>query len=90
MSNRSILRRPSVKAKPPNLKGTVLGRSDEDDWYENLLGDGDSVSSPIRVSADSPRQFDSHDQGPYRLVIAIDYGTTFTGEQSLLAVLGAS
>jgi hypothetical protein len=130
MSNRSIPRKPSVKAKPPSLRGPSLGRPEEDWLNENLLADGDDVSSPTQISADFPRQLGSHDQGlydshdqefydshdqgpydshdqrpdgshdqrlddsrdqrPYRLVIAIDYGTTFTGEQSLIAIFGAS
>ena len=138
MSNRSIPRKPLIKAKPPNLQGTALGRSDEDWLNENLLDDGDDVScdeddvscngdgisyggddisyggddisyggddvsydgddvsSPTPRSADFSQQLDSHDQGPYdphdqrsydfhdqwpyRLVIAIDYGTAFTCE----------
>src|SRR2546423_1610266 len=109
MSNRSIPRKPSIKAKPPNLQNPTLGHSNEDWLNENLLEDGNGVSSPTRRSADFHRQLDSHDQGPYdshdqgpydshdqgpydshdqgpddshdqrpyRLVIAIDYGTTF-------------
>lgn len=77
-------------------------RSDEDWLNENLLDDGYSASLPTRSSADLPRQLDPHDpadflrqldphdQGPYRLVIAIDYGTTFTGKQSLVAIFGVS
>jgi hypothetical protein len=90
MSNRSIARKPLIKAKPPNLRGHTLGQSDEDWLNENLLDDGGDDSSPTPTSADFPPQVDSHDQGPYRLVIAIDYGTTFTGEQSLVAIFGVS
>jgi hypothetical protein len=90
MSNRSTPRRPSIKAKPPNLQGILLDHPDQDWLNENLLEDGDNVPSPTRRSADLPRQLDSHDLGPYRLVIAIDYGTTFTGEQSLVAIVGVS
>lgn len=85
MSNRSIPLRPSTKTKPPNLQITMLDHSDQDYLNENLLGDGDSVSPTTRRSADLPGQFDSHGQGPYRLVVAIDYGTTFTGEQTSLS-----
>lgn len=84
-SNKSILRRPSKKLKPPNLRGTLLDSSEEDYLVENLLGDADSISSPTRESPDSAQRrriLDSPVQLPYRLVIAVDYGTTFTGEQS--------
>ncbi|KAI9868488.1 MAG: hypothetical protein M1813_005932 [Trichoglossum hirsutum] len=81
-SNKSILRRPSKKLKPPNLRGTLLDSSEEDYLVENLLGDADSISSHTRESPDSAQRrriLDSPVQLPYRLVIAVDYGTTFTG-----------
>jgi serine/threonine protein kinase len=81
----------------PSERFTALSALD-DPWLKDMeqipcqaseqQEDGDNVSSPARRPADLPRQLDSHDLGSYRLVIAIDYGTAFTSEQSLLVIFG--
>lgn len=84
-SNRSNLRKPSIKAKPLDLQGNTIDYSDQDYLKDNLLdGDEDDVSSTTFRTAESsklPPQRDTHDLGSNRLVIAIDYGTTFTGKR---------
>jgi hypothetical protein len=64
----------------------MIDDNEEDYLNDNLLGEEEQVSSPTRKSVDLGRELDSEDQRSYRLVIAIDYGTTFTGEKSLLKI----
>ncbi|KUJ14621.1 actin-like ATPase domain-containing protein [Mollisia scopiformis] len=75
-SSRSSVRKPSLKAKPSALQGNLLNHSD-DFLNENLLEDDEeiSMSESPRISHRTP----TYDAGNNRLVIAIDYGTTFTG-----------
>lgn len=77
-SSRSSVRKPSLKAKPSALQGNSLDRND-DYLNDNLLAEGDeedSMSESPKLSHRTP----AYDAGSNRLVIAIDYGTTFTGE----------
>jgi hypothetical protein len=77
--------RPAVSPKPLSLRASSIMDHDDDSFlHEDLLGgeDEDAVSS---VSTESPKIAKQHqpppaDAGSRRLVIGIDYGTTFTGE----------
>ena len=85
----------SIPDNPSNMIASFGGStsdSDETNSFHETTAmtqlksfDGDSVFPPTPSPADMPRQLDSLSlsQRSYRLVIAIDYGTTFTGEQSL-------
>lgn len=73
----------------------MLDHTNEDYLRENLLGeDEDYVPAPTQRSADLPEDLDhqevyNQDSDSYRLVIAVDYGTTFTGEHSPLVLQGS-
>ena len=88
--NRSFQRKPSAKAKPPDLRGNSIDHSDQDYLKDNLLGgDEDELSSPTFRAPESPKlppQRGTHDVGSSRLVIGIDYGTTFTGKRYLVTL----
>src|SRR6266700_2579894 len=68
-------RKPSTKAKPFSLKGSPVPSSIEDYLNDNLLEQDDPP--PISNLPQRPRRDTSH-----RLVIGIDYGTTFTGKKA--------
>lgn len=76
-SSRSSVRKPSLKAKPSALQGNLIERNDDylnDDLLEG--NEDDSLAgSPRATQRDA-----TFDAEMNRLVIAIDYGTTFTGE----------
>lgn len=79
------MRKPSLKAKPIGLQGNLLDRSDHDYLNDNLL-EGDEEDEDDESMSESPKakyQTPSSDVGSSRLVIAIDYGTTFTGTLTL-------
>lgn len=86
-SNRFEAQKPSIKEKPKSLQGTSLSpRPAELDYlHDDLLEDnGFDASPPSYKYQDPPRQFESDSNDDnfdnlHRLVIAIDYGTTFTG-----------
>lgn len=68
---------PQPKRKPQPLRGNSLYDPEQDLFLkERLLLATASARNP------APRQGDM--SGEHRLIIAIDYGTTFTGEQSSL------
>jgi hypothetical protein len=83
-SNRSpLFGRPSPPTKPPALQGSPLSDPGRDYLNDNLLFDDDSgppkfTATDIKV--DTKRLLIDHINTSNRLVIAIDYGTTFTGK----------
>ncbi len=83
ISNRSIPRKPSAKPKPPHLRGNLLEGLEPDYMKDDLLKeDDDDDTSPLSYKyQDLPQQLgnSSQDVVSHRLVLAIDYGTTFTG-----------
>ena len=90
-SNRSEAEKPSIKEKPKSLQGILLSPkpAEPDYLHDDLLeDDGFDASPPSYKYQDLPRQFESDSNDGnfgnlHRLVIAIDYGTTFTGEHAL-------
>lgn len=82
--NRSISQKPTTKQKPASLLGVSLSptRTEPDYLKDDLLEeDLDDTSPPSYKYQEQSQRFesDSSDSTPRRLVIAIDYGTTFTG-----------
>lgn len=86
-----MARKPSIKPKPPNLQGNIIDRPDQDYLLDNLLDEDDDLAppSPTFKTVDPPkplRQRGTPDGSP-RLVIAIDYGTTFTSKRYRLVMI---
>lgn len=101
-SNSSIARKPLIKPKPPDLQGNIVDSPDQDylqdspdqDYLQNNLldEDEDDLAPPTFKIVDPPkllRQRGTPD-GSSRLVIAIDYGTTFTGKRYRLVTIDFS
>lgn len=82
-SYRAIPRKPSVKPKSSHIEGNSLDGSETDYMNDDLLKEEyyDNDTSPPYNYQDLPKQpeNDSRDIASHRLVIAIDYGTTYTG-----------
>ncbi|KAH0556986.1 hypothetical protein GP486_005225 [Trichoglossum hirsutum] len=78
---------PPTKAKPPTLRGNPIGYSDpfDQDYLKDDLLEEDKIdTSPFSFRTTDPLTLppgSSYDPSPDRLVIAIDYGTTFTGKR---------
>jgi hypothetical protein len=71
-------RKPSLKAKPLKLQGTPIER--EQAYLDEDFLEGDEDEDPAPNSPKASRSTRDYDAGQSRLVIAIDYGTTFTGK----------
>ena len=78
-----MARKPSTKPKPVGLEGYVIDRPTPKFLSENLLGEEDEdeiePASTYESQRPPPAQRRITADGTGRLVIAIDYGTTFTG-----------
>ena len=88
-----MARKPSTKPKPPDMQGNIVDSPDQDYLQDNLLDeDEDDLAPPTSKIVDPPkplRQRGTPD-GSSRLVIAIDYGTTFTGKRYRLVTIDFS
>jgi hypothetical protein len=86
-SNFSLPRRPSTNSNSPSVGGHVGDYSEADYLNGNLLDDDDDGGSPPsrKHNNDLPRQrkSDENADDSHKLVIAIDYGTTYTGKLSV-------
>lgn len=94
----SSSRKPIANPKPQHLRSDSLDDTDADDLLSsNLLGESSRESSkPVessrpRIPDVSPgptsRKTSKMSNKQHRLVIAIDFGTTFTGKQDIITQL---
>jgi hypothetical protein len=89
-SNGSEAQKPSIKEKSKSLQGISLSpKTAEPDYLHYDLLEDDRFDASSYKYQDPPRQFESDSNDGnfgnlHRLVIAIDYGTTFTGEHAVL------
>ena len=89
-----MARKPSTKPKPSDLQGYVIDRERPAPKFlsENLLGEEDEDEiepTPTSYAPLRPLQPQRHfsADGSGRLVIAIDYGTTFTGKRKTFGMI---